>query len=296
MIMTEEAAVRALHRRRDCSVFAVAVLAATLLVGITGAGRASGAGAVPAYRHVVLAIFENHEQSQVIGAANAPYLTSLSTRGANFTASYAIEHPSQPNYLDLFSGSDQGVTSDACPQALATNNIAYQLISSGRRFVGYAEGLPAVGSPVCTSGLYARKHAPWTDFTDLDQNAVSKKYSSFPTDFTKLPVYSWVVPNLCHDMHNCAVSAGDKWASLHLDAYAQWAKTHNSLLIVTFDEDDKKADNKIATLFVGAHITPGNYSEHIDHFTVLRTIEDMYGLAPLGYAADRSAITDVFAG
>jgi hypothetical protein len=296
VIINEEPAVRALHRRRDCSTLAVIVLGAALLAAVSGAGRASAAGTVPAYRHVVLAIFENHEQGQVIGAANAPYLTGLSTQGANFTASYAIEHPSQPNYLDLFSGSNQGVTSDTCPQTFATDNIGYQLIASGRRFAGYAEGLPAVGSSACTNGLYARKHAPWTNFSDLDQRTVSKKYSSFPSDFTKLPAYSWVVPNLCHDMHNCAVSTGDKWASLHLDAYAQWAKTHNSLLIATFDEDDKHADNKIATLFVGAHITPGNYSEHIDHFTVLRTIEDMYGLAPLGSAADRSAITDVFSG
>src|SRR5262249_49570327 len=96
---------------------------------------------------------------------------------------------------------------------------------------------------------------------------------------------------------NCWVSTGDTWAKNRLDAYAQWAKTHNSLLIVTWDEDDNCAGcaNQIATFFVGAHIIPGNYSERIDHFTVLRTIETMYGLPALGSAAHRSPITDAFA-
>jgi hypothetical protein len=98
-----------------------------------------------------------------------------------------------------------------------------------------------------------------------------------------------------HDVPHCSVSTGDTWASRHLDAYAQWAKTHNSLLIVTWDEDNGTPVNQIATFFVGARITPGNYSERIDHYTVLRTIEAMYGLPALGQAANRSPITDVFA-
>jgi hypothetical protein len=95
-------------------------------------------------------------------------------------------------------------------------------------------------------------------------------------------------------MHDCSVATGDTWARTHLDRYAQWAKTHNSLLIVTFDEDDFTATNRIPTIFVGAHITPGTYSRHIDHYTVLRTIEAIYGLPPLGAARNRTAITDVF--
>ncbi len=90
------------------------------------------------------------------------------------------------------------------------------------------------------------------------------------------------------------MSTGDGWARSHLNAYAQWAKTHNSLLIVTFDEDDRVGGNRIPTLFVGAHVTPGKYREPVDHFRVLRTIEEMYGLPALGKAASRTAITDVF--
>src|SRR5262249_22193909 len=137
------------------------VLAASAtLFALTGATPSAAASTIPAYDHVVLAIFENHEQSSVIGASGAPYLTSLARRGANFTRSFAIEHPSQPNYLDLFSGSNQGITSDSCPHKLAANNIAHQLIAAGKSFAGYSENLPDAGSGVCRSGKYARKHVP----------------------------------------------------------------------------------------------------------------------------------------
>ncbi len=284
----------------------LAIIVFALIVAAPGALAASASAQVstpPAYDHVVLAIFENKRQSQIIGARDAPYLNSLAAQGANFTQAFALRHPSQPNYLDLFSGSNQGVTDNSCPHTFTSDNLAHQLISRGRTFVGYAEGLPSAGSSVCESGGadgYWRKHAPWTNFSNLNQTTVSRPYSAFPTDYTQLPTVSWVVPNQCNDMHNvpdCSVSTGDTWAKNHLDAYAQWAKTHNSLLIVTFDEDDTcdGCVNQIATIFVGARINPGNYPERIDHFAVLRTIEAMYGLPALGSAANRSPITDVFA-
>ena len=284
-----------------------AALAALVMVGaalIVGAPGALAASPPPHYDHVVLAIFENKARSQIIGASAAPYLNGLAAQGANFTQSFALRHPSQPNYLDLFSGSNHGLegpTGNDCPQTFASGNLGHQLIASGRTFVGYAEDLPSAGSPVCNSGGadgYWRKHAPWTNFSNLHQTTVSRPYSAFPTDFAKLPTVSFVVPNQCNDMHNvprCSVSTGDTWARHHLDAYAQWAKTHNSLLIITWDEDDGTPTNHIATFFVGARIIPGNYSERIDHFTVLRTIEAMYGLPGVGSAANRSPLTDVFA-
>jgi hypothetical protein len=280
---------------------ALAILLSSLAAG--GFAIPAAAATPPTYDHVVLAIFENKARSQIIGASDAPYMNRLAAQGANFTQSFALRHPSQPNYLDLFSGSNhglEGATGNQCPQTFASGNLGHQLIASGRTFVGYAEGLPSAGSEVCNSGGedgYWRKHAPWTNFSNLNQTTVSQPYSAFPSDFTRLPTVSWVVPDQCNDMHNvprCSVSRGDTWAKDHLDAYAQWAKTHNSLLIVTFDEDDGTPTNHVATMFVGARINPGNYSERIDHYTVLRTIEAMYGLPGVGSAANRSPITDVF--
>ncbi len=266
-----------------------------LAAGVVACGPpAQASPAVPRYDHVVTVVLENHGRGQVLGSGQAPYLTSLARRGADFTHSYANHHPSQPNYLELFSGSDHGVTDDSCPHTLRSDNLAHQLIRSGRTFVGYSEGLPARGSTVCSSGRYARKHAPWVNFSDLSQRRVDRPYSAFPSDFRRLPTVSWVIPDLCHDMHDCSVATGDRWARNHLDRYARWARTHNSLLIVTFDEDDSVGANRIATFFVGAHIKPGRYGEHIDHDRVLRTEEAFYRLPGLGAARRRTPITDVF--
>ena len=68
--------------------------------------------APPRYDHVVIVIEENHSAAQVMGR---PYLSSLAARGTSFTAMYGITHPSQPNYLALFSGSTQGVTAATVP-------------------------------------------------------------------------------------------------------------------------------------------------------------------------------------
>lgn len=274
---------------------AVVAALGSLTAGFAGtAAPAQAAPALPHYSHVVIAVFENHGAGQVLGSRQGTYLTSLAKRGADFTRSYANHHPSQPNYLELFSGSDHGITNDSCPHTLGSNNLGHQLIRSGRSFVGYSEGLPKAGSKVCNAGSYARKHAPWTNFSDLDQRRVSRPYSAFPTDFRRLPTVSWVIPNLCHDMHNCSVATGDRWAATHLDRYARWAQTHNSLLIVTFDEDDSVGANRIATVFVGAHIRAGRYSEHVDHDRVLRTVEGIYRLPALGAARQREPITNVF--
>ncbi|WP_327293773.1 alkaline phosphatase family protein [Streptomyces sp. NBC_01197] len=255
---------------------------------------AQAANGVPRPDHVVIVVFENTSESSIIGNPQAPYFNQLANTGANFTNAHAIEHPSQPNYLDLFSGSNQGVTDDSCPHTFSTANEGSQLLAAKLTFTGYSENLPAAGSTTCSSGNYARKHNPWANFTNIPA-ADNQPFTAFPTDFTHLPTVSWVVPNLCNDMHNCSIATGDTWLKAHLDAYAQWAKTHNSILITTFDENDGSGGNQIATIFNGQPVKTGNYSETISHFSVLRTIEDMYGLPHAGAAASATPITDIWA-
>ncbi|WP_344441624.1 putative Ig domain-containing protein [Kitasatospora nipponensis] len=256
---------------------------------------AATTASVPQPDHVVVVIFENTAEGSIIGNSNAPYFNQLASSGALFTNAFAIEHPSEPNYLDLFSGSNQGVTDDSCPHTFSTANEGAQLIAKGLTFTGYSENLPSAGSTVCTAGTsgYARKHNPWVNFSNVPA-ADNQPFSAFPTDFTKLPTVSWVVPNLCNDMHDCSTATGDTWLKAHLDSYVQWAKAHNSVLITTFDEDDSAGNNQIATIFDGQPVKTGTYSEHVDHFGVLRTIEDMYGLPYAGAAASATSITDAW--
>jgi len=250
--------------------------------------------AVPRPDHVVVVLFENKAYNQIIGSSQAPYFNSLASQGAKFTQSFARTHPSQPNYIALFSGTRQGVSDDSCPQSFPSEvNLGSQLIAAGLTFKGYSEGLPSTGYTGCSSGKYRRKHNPWVNFGNVPA-ASNVAYSTFPTDYTKLPTVSFVIPDMCSDMHDCSIGTGDTWLKNNLDAYAQWAKTHNSLLIVTFGEDNQSSVNQITTLFVGQRVKRGSYSEQINHYSVLRTIEDAYGLTPINNAATATPITDVW--
>jgi hypothetical protein len=255
--------------------------------------RAPGANGVPRPDHVVIVIEENHSYSEIIGSSAAPYINSLAAQGALFTQSYATTHPSQPNYLHLFSGSNQGVTNDSCPHSFSTANLGRYLLDASLSFAGYSEDLPSVGSPVCTSGAYARKHAPWVNFTNIP-TTTNLPFSYFPSDYTTLPIVSFVIPNLNNDMHDGTIQQGDSWLQQHLGAYVQWAMTHNSLFIMTFDEDDSSQSNRIATIFVGPMVVTGQYSESINHFNLLRTLEDMYGLPYAGVSGNYQPITNVW--
>ncbi len=113
-------------------------------------------------------------------------------------------------------------------------------------------------------------------------------------DYSHLPQVAIVVPNQTNDMHNGTIQQGDSWLKHNIDAYVKWAQSHNSLLIVTWDEDDGSGDNRIPTLFVGPMVKAGSYSQRIDHYDVLRTLEDMYGLKPLGHSAKAHPITGIW--
>lgn len=266
------------------------------VIGVTGAAAgvpAQAEAALPAYDHIVVLIEENHSFTQVIGNTAAPYITSLANGGANMTQSFAITHPSEPNYLALFSGATQGLTDDSCPHTYSTENLGHQLIAAGRTFKGYSETMPSDGFTGCTSGRYARKHNPWVNFTNVPATS-NVRFSTFPTDFSALPAVSFVVPNLCNDMHDCSVATGDAWVRDNLGAYVTWAQTHNSLLVVTFDEDDRNAGNRIGTVFSGAHVAPGSYTERITHYTVLRTLQSLSGLGCVTNSCATDAITDIW--
>ena len=253
---------------------------------------------LPKPDHVVIVMEENHSYADIIGSASAPYINSLASQGASFTDSHAITHPSEPNYMALFSGSTQGLTSDACPVTYTGANLASELIKAGDTFGGYSEDLPAVGSTACyaptaSNALYARKHNPWANFSDLP-TSINMPWTSFPSDYSTLPTVSVVVPNQVDDMHSASIQQGDTWLQNHLDGYVQWAKTHNSLLVVTWDEDDGSTTNQIATLFVGPMVKTGTYSETINHYTVLRTLEDLYQLPYANNSASATSISDVW--
>jgi acid phosphatase len=332
--------------------------AATVLLQVGGTASAEKAACVipwppglPIYDHVIIVIEENKDYDQIIDRPEAPYLNTLRKDGANFTRMFGEEHFSQGNYFWLFSGSNQNVgfrdmiptTKNNPNYPFHAPNLGASLIARRLSFKGYAEDLPAIGStvesvpPDAKTIVYGRKHVPWISFANVPngntvETSSNLRFADFPTDpakFNTLPTVAIVIPNLENDMHNGkppdSITRGDAWLKKNIDAYYQWARKNNSLLIVTFDECDDKRDyvgltnpfveakneyrkdiqNRIPTLFVGDHIKPGDYPEGkgITHVNLLRTLEAMYGLpkagaqqpnAAGGGISDDTIITDVF--
>lgn len=270
----------------------------TILTGLSTFAIAQTS--IPRPAHVVVLIMENHGYEDIIGNASAPFINSLAQENASLTASYALIHPSQPNYLMLFSGSSQGVVNDNVPAGIpwSAPNLGASLIQSGFTFKAYSDGLPSVGFTGSSSGAYQRKHAPWANWQGSNTNGISSSkhhpFTDFPSNFNQLPTVSFVVPDQNHDMHDGTVAQGDAWVESNLSGYISWAKTHNSLFILTFDEDDGNNLNHIVTVFAGEMVEPGSYSTACNHYDVLRTIEDMYELPYAGNSATANTIMDVW--
>lgn len=247
---------------------------------------------LPRPDHIVIVVEENRGYSKIIGNADAPYINALAQRGVLFTNSYGVTHPSQPNYLALFSGTTRGISSNACPLELKGENLGGALIEKGLSFVSYSESLPEAGYEGCMYGAYMRKHNPTANWKELA--ASNQPFTAFPQDFSQLPTVSLVVPDQRNDMHDGSIEQGDTWLAQNIEQYAQWAMTHNSLLIVTFDEDDGREGNRIATMFVGEVVKPGKSAQRINHYTLLRTLSEVYGLSILGESKDQQPITGVW--
>jgi len=282
---------------------------------------------LPVPDHIVIVIFENHSYGQIVGNSAAPYLNALvsDSETALFTQSYALTVPSQPNYLMLFSGSDQGVTTNYIPKNIPFNapNLGAGLLQAGRTFAGYSEDLPEIGYEGEVSRSYVRKHNPWVNWQGSETNgipeALNLPMTSFPSNYESLPTVSFVIPNQVNNMHDGTdperIYKADAWLKDNLDGYVQWAQSHKSLFVITFDEgqaskggffnriisffqDENKGGSReskhIFTAFVGEMVKPGSYDQKIDHYSVLRTVEEMYGLSYSGSSAASLAIRNVW--
>jgi hypothetical protein len=265
---------------------------------------------LPRPDHIIMLIEENQPNSLIMGNASvAPYINALAadTDAVVMTQFFAITHPSQPNYLDFFSGDNQGVLDDNLPAnyPFTSPNLAYEVLNKGFSFITYSQDLPQEGSDAQSStvGSYARKHNPVTNWIGTGMNQVpdtcNQMYTQFPLDYSTLPTISYVVPDEDSDMHNgsypTTCTAGDYWMHEHLDSLLKWVRNNNALFIYTFDEDDGFENNNIPTLFYGPMVKGGSCSTHYDFYSLLRTMEDMYSLGEhAGAAASAVDITDIW--
>ena len=245
----------------------------------SGAGRAHRQTTVhPHATTVIVVIMEHRDYNLIIGNAQAPFINgTLVPQAALMTDSHAVTHPSQPNYLALFSGSTQGVNDGSCPHTFDTANLGQEVLAAGKLFDGYSESMPKDGYMGCSSRPYVRKHNPWVDFANIPASSNLIWYDLPGVQ----PSVSFIVPNLCNGMHDCSTMTGDNWLKANLPAILNFDQGSDGLLILTWDESapDRSGTNHIATLLFGPMIQPGAYGQTIDHYAVLHTIEDIMGVA-----------------
>lgn len=253
-------------------------------------------------KHVFEVVMENHSYSQVWNTSSSPYITSLGNTYARATNYHAITHPSLPNYLDIFGGSNYGITTDCIPSSschVNATNLADNLQAVGLIWRGYMESMP---SPcyLSNSGGYAPKHDPFVYFDDIRTDSVRCNagvvpFSALANDLktaATTPNYAFITPNLCNDMHDCSISSGDTWLKNNLPAIlaSPACTSETCLLIVTWDEDNGSQGNQVLTIFAGSGAKTGGVTSSVSytHFSLLRTIEDIFGL-PTQSSSDAAA-------
>ncbi len=260
---------------------------------------------MPAYDHVFVIVMENHAYSEIIGSSAAPYINGLLPSGALATSYFGVAHPSLPNYLALTGASTYGITSDCTTCWVSASNVGDALENAGSTWKAYEESMPSACF-VGDSYPYAQKHDSFIYFNDIRTNTARCQahvvpFTQMATDLTSAattPNYAFITPNMCNDMHDCAVGTGDTWLSQHVPAIlgSPAFKTQRSLLAITWDEDDSSAGNQVPLILLGTGVVAGlSTSVAYSHYSLLHTIEAARGLGTLtSNDAGAALMTDMF--
>ena len=269
---------------------------------------AAGREGVPAFGHVFVVVMENLGAP---GALAVPQIAALTARYQWTTNWYAVAHPSLPNYLGLVSGSTWGVSSDCTSCIQRGPTLASQLDAAGISWGAYFGGMPSACflGPESPDGSYAQKHDPFAYFADLRSSAAACGHLEplgalgplLGGPASAVPRFVWVTPTMCDSGHDCSPATAGAWLRAlvgQVTTSAAWRS--GGLLVVTWDEGDKDSGVDPATGALGSAgggavltvvATPGGpagrrLSGPFSHYSLLRTLEDAFGLPLLGAAGD----------
>jgi hypothetical protein len=276
-------------------------LAVTVFAGLAGAS--AKAPPVPSFRHAIVVVLENKNQSEVLGNSDAPEFNALAAGGAVLSNYRGLTHPSLPNYLALVSGSTHGIASDCTSCRVSGRSLADTLQRAGRTWKTYAEGIPSPGFTGPFSGQYAKKHVPFLYFRDIVSSRARRRHvvglGQLSRDLAanRLPTFSLVVPNLCHDMHSCSVATGDAWLGSFMKPLLRSPHLGSTVVFVVFDEPEESeaATGRIPAIALGPLVRAGaRDSARTSHYGLLRTLEDAWRLPRLGRSASTLPITGIW--
>jgi len=277
-------------------------------------------------KRVIVIAMENHDPEEIYGdAVNAPYFHELASkyaRAANFDDELPLEVPSEGHYVWMEAGthqfSDATFLDDAWPSPSVSTGSTKHLVTQiknakGLSWMSYQEGMTAESGacPVEDSGFYVPKHNPFVFFRDVSGDPPSKDnaycaahhkpYSALEQDMKgELASYVFITPDECHDMHwqrGCPdenpVRTGDRWLKQELPRLIEYADTHESVILISFDEGATTL--KLPFLVVGNAAKPGYVgTEHYTHSSQLKTVELILGLPVLATVAQANDLSDLF--
>jgi acid phosphatase len=260
-------------------------------------------GNLPNFSHVYVIVLENKEFSSVVGSARAPYINSLIAQYGLATSYYAIGHPSEPNYIALTSGGTQGVNDDGVYN-LGADNVFSQVTASGRTWHAYMQGYPGNCSTVSSSsavtdgpgqsGAYVRKHNPAISYTSVSGNGAACANITNLASFDPAAAnFEFITPNLINDMHDGSIADGDNFVKAFLPSITNSSAFANSVVFLTFDEGSSGANGggHVMTVAITPNMTAGfQATGSYSHYSLLRTIEQAWGLPLLESAASASSL------
>jgi phosphatidylinositol-3-phosphatase len=260
----------------------------------------TSAGAVSRLYRVVVVVMENKSCAQVVGSRQAPYLNGLARRYAFASRYFALTKPSLPNYVGLMGGSTFGIAKDCIDCTVHATNLVDQLERAGISWKAYMESMPRPCFRGVEAGRYVKRHNPFLYYANIASDA-RRCRRVVPLDRLfrdvasgALPRYVWISPDLCHDMHSCPTRQGDRFLSRLVPMLLR-AVGPRGAIFVTWDEGADRsrccrlaAGGNVPLLVAGPGARPGARTAiGYDHYSLLRTIEDAFGLPRLRGAACR---------
>ncbi len=281
----------------------VVLAAAVALTASCGSSAAATTRPIPHFSHVVVVVLENKEKSDVAGSSSAPVFNALGRQYAAFSDYHGVSHPSLPNYLALVSGSTYGIRTDCTTCTVGGKSLADTFARARISWKTYAENLPHAGYTGDGPKPYAKKHVPFVYFRNvLDRRAWLDRvvpFSQLSVDLRakRLPQFSLIVPNLCNDVHDCPLATGDRWLAKNIVPLLHSSELAHSVVFVVFDEGSSNdgGGGNVAGLVLGSAVQPhSSVGGDLDHYALLRTIEDAWGLPRLGKSRTARPITGIW--
>jgi phosphatidylinositol-3-phosphatase len=264
----------------------------TSAITVTPAGPGGGQ-----FNHVFIVVEENTDYVDVIGNSAMPYLNGLADQYGLATQYYANTHPSIGNYFMMTCG-DIVTNDDAYTMTVSQDNVVRRLLSAGKTWKVYAEDLPSIGFVDLghDDGKYASKHNPFVYFTDVHDNPAQAShvvpFAQFAVDLVSnaFSNYSFIVPNLCNDGHDCGASTVDNWLKINIDPLIKSTQfQQDGLLIILYDEsggDGTHGGGKIAWVAVSGKSKAGYKSTSLyQHESTLRLSLKALGITTFPNAA-----------